>query len=493
LARRTLLLADDSPTVQKVVQLTFADEGMQVVTASGGEEALARLAEAVPDVLLAAVHMPAPNGYELCARVKRDARTSHVPVLLLVGKFEDFDEAEARRAGADGVLTKQPFQSIRELVSKVGGLFGGHREEGEPEEAEREDVRAAGEEVSAAADDSFAPSPAEDVQPSPAFAGLDADDESIETVAADRFVAAGRARAEEAAEFVAAHAPSARGAAGSVSEIMDFETATGVAEASAVGSAARTHAAHAAAHFAAPQSDRGFAPRAPQPAPEDSLLELGEPDPPQSRGAADFDDLILDIGDDTDAPDARMGEADSADVFGLAAADAGAEGGQLEAAEISPANLSNAWSDAPRIEVPPARATFTEPSIEEAPAAESAEPELAIDVETEAEPVAAPVSVGSAEAQDAPQAAGAAGLTEAAYAGVAESRTEISEPPTHEPEASADASQFSPELVDAVARRVVELMSDRAVREIAWEVVPDLAERLIRERIEKENTRSQEP
>jgi hypothetical protein len=57
-------------------------------------------------------------------------------------------------------------------------------------------------------------------------------------------------------------------------------------------------------------------------------------------------------------------------------------------------------------------------------------------------------------------------------------------------EASAGAAQLSPEMVDAVARRVVELMSDAAVREIAWEVVPDLAERLIRERLAAENTRT---
>ena len=148
LSRRTLLLADDSLTVQKVVSLTFADEGMQVLTASGGEEALAKLGESVPDMLLADVHMPAPGGYELCARVKRDPRTSRVPVLLLVGTFEPFDEAEARRVGADGVLTK-PFQSIRELVQKVGGLIGGHPEQSKAATAAREEAADAAAEAQA--------------------------------------------------------------------------------------------------------------------------------------------------------------------------------------------------------------------------------------------------------------------------------------------------------------------------------------------------------
>src|SRR5688500_2700604 len=68
--------------------------------------------------------MPGPDGYELCERIKRDARLGHVPVVLLVGTFEPFNEAEARRVGADTVLTK-PFQSIRNLVGKVGSLLGG--------------------------------------------------------------------------------------------------------------------------------------------------------------------------------------------------------------------------------------------------------------------------------------------------------------------------------------------------------------------------------
>ena len=123
--RRKLLLADDSPTIQKVISLTFGDEGFEVVAVADGAEAVRALEdERPPDVLLADVCMPGPDGYELCERVKRDARLRGVPVVLLVGTFEPFNEAEARRVGADTVLTK-PFQSIRDLVSKVGSLLGG--------------------------------------------------------------------------------------------------------------------------------------------------------------------------------------------------------------------------------------------------------------------------------------------------------------------------------------------------------------------------------
>ncbi|HVF44043.1 MAG TPA: response regulator, partial [Pyrinomonadaceae bacterium] len=131
--RRKLLLADDSPTVRKVVEMFFEEEGYEVVTVGGGEEALRELdSERPPDVLLADAVMPGPDGYMLCERVKRDARLAGVPVVLLVGTFEPFNEAEARRVGADTVLTR-PFQSIRDLVSRVGSLLGGAKPEAEDE------------------------------------------------------------------------------------------------------------------------------------------------------------------------------------------------------------------------------------------------------------------------------------------------------------------------------------------------------------------------
>ncbi len=123
LAGRKLLLADDSITIQKVVALTFADEGVEVVTVSDGREAIEKLQGITPDIVLADVFMPKANGYEVCEYIKQNAKLKHIPVMLLVGSFEPFDEAEARRVGADDILTK-PFQSIRRLIDKVGGLVG---------------------------------------------------------------------------------------------------------------------------------------------------------------------------------------------------------------------------------------------------------------------------------------------------------------------------------------------------------------------------------
>ena len=121
--RRRILLADDSVTIQKVIELTFMDEDYEVRAVSNGDEAIQALPETDPDVVIADVHMPGANGYEVCRRSK--ARKPEVPVLLLVGTFEPFDEAQARSAGADSFL-KKPFDS-QELLQRVGDLMASSR------------------------------------------------------------------------------------------------------------------------------------------------------------------------------------------------------------------------------------------------------------------------------------------------------------------------------------------------------------------------------
>jgi len=117
---RRILLADDSVTIQKVIELTFMDEDYEVTAVSNGDEAVGALGREAPDIVLTDVHMPGANGYEVCRRAK--ALHPQVPVLLLVGTFEPFDEAKAREAGADSFL-KKPFDS-QELLELVGRLLG---------------------------------------------------------------------------------------------------------------------------------------------------------------------------------------------------------------------------------------------------------------------------------------------------------------------------------------------------------------------------------
>lgn len=117
-----ILLADDSVTVQKIITLTFSDEGADVLAVNNGDDAIHRLQYMRPALVMADVSIPGKNGYEICEFVKNHPEMKNTPVVLLVPAFEPFDEERARRIGADQHLTK-PFQSIRTLITTVKGLI----------------------------------------------------------------------------------------------------------------------------------------------------------------------------------------------------------------------------------------------------------------------------------------------------------------------------------------------------------------------------------
>lgn len=121
----TLLLADDSVTIQRVIELTFAQEGVRVISVSDGETAIARMEIERPDVVLADVGMPRGDGYQVAMHMKRTPALAQVPVVLLAGAFEPIDEARARQTGCDGVLVK-PFEP-RQLLTQVRALLAGTR------------------------------------------------------------------------------------------------------------------------------------------------------------------------------------------------------------------------------------------------------------------------------------------------------------------------------------------------------------------------------
>ena len=116
---KTILLADDSVTIQKVVELSFIDEGYRVVGVANGDDALARLGETAPDLVIADIHMPGANGYEVASKVKQ--MRPGTPVLLLVGTFEPFDRERFGNSGADAYM-KKPFDS-QELLRQVQMLL----------------------------------------------------------------------------------------------------------------------------------------------------------------------------------------------------------------------------------------------------------------------------------------------------------------------------------------------------------------------------------
>lgn len=122
---KKLLLADDSVTVQRVIELTFADEGMQVVAVGDGRQAVERIGTDAPDIVLADVSMPELDGYAVAAHVKGTPALAHIPVVLMTGAFEQIDEARAAAVGCDGVLAK-PFEPHM-VIALVRQLLGESR------------------------------------------------------------------------------------------------------------------------------------------------------------------------------------------------------------------------------------------------------------------------------------------------------------------------------------------------------------------------------
>ena len=358
LAGRKLLLADDSVTIQKVIELTFADEGVRVVAVSDGAKAIERLEEEAPDIVLADVFMPSKNGYEVCEYVKHNEKLKHIPVMLLVGSFEPFDEAEARRVGADDILTK-PFQSIRRLIERVGGLVsspppveaeGPTAELPKTEEHVEENGRLNTEELEISTADTM-PLPEELAatleipQPSPSTQSSKYPEKQMET---------------------------------RVAEVIEAE-------------------------------------------PADALLDLGELEP-----TAEFAD----------------------DEFVL---------------ELDEPGFDDTFEATPAPE--PVRA-FIEPEVTETVAAVSShgfsyQPEVQAPSYSEAEAIAYEDQVHE----------------------VAPEPMQTAEPVVSH--AAVVPGELSQEMIDAIARRAVEMMSDKVIREIAWEVVPDLAELLIKRKLEE--------
>ena len=123
-----LLLADDSVTIQRVIELTFADEDVHVRAVGDGKSAIASIQSERPDIVLADVGMPERDGYEVAEFIKGNPQLASIPVLLLTGAFEPIDESRARAVGCDGVLVK-PFEP-QMVINRVKDLLAGRRSGG---------------------------------------------------------------------------------------------------------------------------------------------------------------------------------------------------------------------------------------------------------------------------------------------------------------------------------------------------------------------------
>ncbi len=119
LTDKVILLVDDSPTVRKIVKITLTKIGYRVIMAEDGLEALAKIEDEKPDLILLDIIMPHLDGYQVCSLIKKNPHYKHVPVVMLSGKDGFFDKVRGRLAGSTDYITK-PFQPhvVTETVEK---------------------------------------------------------------------------------------------------------------------------------------------------------------------------------------------------------------------------------------------------------------------------------------------------------------------------------------------------------------------------------------
>lgn len=431
----TILLADDSVTIQKVIELTFMDEDYEVVSVGNGDEALDRLEEVAPDVVIADVHMPGASGYDVARRAKQ--LHPQAPVLLLVGTFEPFDEADFHSSGADGYL-KKPFDS-QELLQRVSELMAaraGLAEEPAPSEG-------AGREAEP-------PPPPPSAAPPP--------------VAGEAFAA-----------------PAAAPPLGDATRLVPTWDAEGERPwrpAEPVGEEVEPLGTRRIPVFRGeePAGDEGAGEMrgawsdwsaAGSPEEVEPPVEASAPEEPAWREEEPFE------------PAWEGGEEQAE-----AAETAPWEEGQAHAAGEAPWEERHAHAAAEEASAEEAHAPAAHAPREEGQAHASA-------TET------APWEEGQAHAsmaEEVPWEKAAASASAAGRPHHGDPFPELARPHAPAPPAASAAVvlggagngaavQLSDSDVDRVARRVAELLGDRVIREVAWEVVPDLAEVVIKDRL----------
>ena len=117
--RARVLVVDDQPANVRLLEAILTSHGYDVPTASSGEQALARIAEAEPDLVLLDIVMPGMDGYEVCRRIREKMETAYLPVVMVTASGDE-QKIKALEAGADDFLTKPIDQN--ELLARVASL-----------------------------------------------------------------------------------------------------------------------------------------------------------------------------------------------------------------------------------------------------------------------------------------------------------------------------------------------------------------------------------
>ena len=122
MAKGRILVVDDEIYIVHILDFSLGMEGYEVVTALDGEQALEKARSEKPDLIVLDIMMPKLDGYETCKRLKADATTKDIPVILLSAKGRNVDQKVGFEVGADDYITK-PF-SPRKLVERINAILG---------------------------------------------------------------------------------------------------------------------------------------------------------------------------------------------------------------------------------------------------------------------------------------------------------------------------------------------------------------------------------
>ena len=443
---KKILLADDSITIQKVVELTFSDGDYEVTAVNNGAKAVQKLAEMRPDIILSDIIMPEKNGYEVCEFVKSHPEYRTIPVILLTGTFEPFDPDRADKAGCDAVVTK-PFES-QSLIHKVEELI------------EQSRSAAPARPATAPAPPPAAPQP----EPSSPWAAEE-EEKPAPPSPADIF-AAPRPASGRTTEMPLSAPPAPSG--GETQAVPAFGSRQGDASATTQQFTPPSTADQAPSPWGEPPPTGGETRAFPKTSFEDLKRMAAEKAPDKTPQESDESPFGAPPPAEEFSGETRAFPKLTFDELQNKGA---APGSQQESAagetrafpQMSFEQLSRAASEMPA--APETSPAWSEPESS-APAWESREESR--EEEPPAKPFSAPqpARFGAEEEEERPE-------PQAPAWGAA---------PVAAPSAG-NGVDLTEEQIDRIARRVVQLMSDQVVRNIAWEVIPDMAEMVVKERI----------
>jgi CheY-like chemotaxis protein len=471
---KKILLADDSITIQKVVELTFSDGDYEVIAVNNGAKAIAKLGEVRPDIILSDIIMPEKNGYEVCEFVKSHPEYRSIPVILLTGTFEPFDPDRADKAGCDAVVTK-PFES-QSLIHKVEELIEQSRSSNAPTAPSpaMSDTPPTPPPAPAASPWTETPSEPSSRKSSPGFTPVPSSANSPFSRDNDNMF--GSSSSASASEPFGAPPP-AESFSGETRAIpkLSFDDAGNIASTPTPPSQPAPAWDDQPPAFSG--ETRAF--------PRMNFEEMQRPSTPAATSSSSSSSS-------SQNDDSPFGASPSAEAFSgetkafpkMSMDDMKKMVATPEAPKPSASQESapSPWDDQPAYSGE--TKTFPKMSFDELQSSSPATPSSPSPWD-EAPPAAAP---GWPAATSTDMSASRPSSAEEVPFGGG-SRQESSMPDKSVSASSSPSSSsgngvdLTDDQVDRIARRVVELISDQVVRNIAWEVIPDLAEMVVKERI----------